>query len=197
MCFAEDKLPDSKGKTVDSSSTSNADDGAKVKADKDKVTKALSNDEAAWIDYLQQYGAGSVLNLAAGPKTRNMPEAERANTFKNNFKAALREMDRLNKEAEAAGEFAVAFGINSEAHLDAEDYAALRTVGLLHDAVPDSTAATSGRKLKQACTGNVPYTLGSTTPVPTNWLNAGYVTPVKNQVRFCANQPLRVFRCIS
>jgi hypothetical protein len=61
---------------------------------------------------VQQYGGGSVLNLAAGPKTKDLPEQVRASAFKSTFKAALREMDRVNKEAEAEGNGGVAYGIN-------------------------------------------------------------------------------------
>ncbi|WIA11300.1 hypothetical protein OEZ85_011423 [Tetradesmus obliquus] len=155
-------------------------DGAKAKAVKEKLAKALSDDEAAWGEYVQQYGAGSVLKLAAGPKTQALTAAARANAFKHNFKAALHEMDRLNREAEAAGDDAVAFGINSQAHLNAEDFAALRTTGLSQAAAPDA-----GRKLKQACSsssGNVPYALGGTSPAAAvNWLASGFVTPVQDQ----------------
>lgn len=165
-CHADDKTTGSKDNNPNGPG---CEDGAKAKAMKEKLAKALSDDEAAWGEYVQQYGAGSVLNLAAGPKTQALPAAARANAFKNNFKAALREMDKLNREAEAAGDDAVAFGINSQAHLDAEDFAALRTTGLSHAAAPDA-----GRKLKQACSsssGNVPYTLGGTSPAAAvKWL---------------------------
>jgi hypothetical protein len=49
----------------------------------------------------------------------------RASAFKSNFKAALRGIDRLNKEADAEGNGGIAFGINSQAHLAFEDFAAL------------------------------------------------------------------------
>lgn len=178
-CHADDKTTGSKDNNPNGPG---CEDGAKAKAVKEKLAKALSDDEAAWGEYVQQYGAGSVLNLAAGPKTQALPAAARANAFKNKFKAALREMDKLNREAEAAGDDAVAFGINSQAHLDAEDFAALRTTGLSHAAAPDA-----GRKLNQACSsssGDVPYTLGGTSPAAAvNWLASGFVTTVKDQVR--------------
>jgi hypothetical protein len=184
----------------------------KVQAEKDKVSKALKNDEAAWAEYLAEYGAGSVMNLITGPKTKDLPEAARAAAFKNNFKAALREMDRLNKQADADGDN-VAYGINSHAHLSADDFAALRATGLLtaakrratrragvqSAAVAAAAAAAAeepavvaaadvgagGRKLKQTCpTGQVSYSLGSSaTPAAVDWVSNGFVTPVKNQVR--------------
>ncbi|WIA34493.1 hypothetical protein OEZ86_012820 [Tetradesmus obliquus] len=103
----------------------------KVQASREKVSKALQDDasyEAAWADYVAEFGAGSVMNLVAGPKTKDLPEPARAAAYKNNFKAALREMDKLNKQAERDGDD-VAFGINSHAHLSAEEFAALRATG--------------------------------------------------------------------
>lgn len=171
-----------------------------VLAAKDKVNKALQNDEAAWAEYVQEYGAGSVLNLLAGPKTKDLPEAARAAAFKNNFKAALREMNKLNKQAESDGDDNVAYGINSHAHLSTDDFAALRATGVLSKAdrrasrraAADTAAvavtaadnAVGGRKLLQTCStssGQVSYTAPSTTATEVNWVSNGFVTPIKNQ----------------
>jgi hypothetical protein len=80
-----------------------------VKAAKEQLAKALTDSDTAWIEYVNEYGAGSVMGLLAGPKTKHMPEPERANSFKKNFKDALQIMDRLNKDAEAEGNDNVAY----------------------------------------------------------------------------------------
>lgn len=63
---------------------------AKVQKDKDKLAKALGDDEAAWNDYLQAYGNGDVMNLLAGPKTNGLSMPDRADHFKKTFKQALK-----------------------------------------------------------------------------------------------------------
>jgi hypothetical protein len=112
----------------------NADE--KVKAAKQQLADALADSDTAWTNYINEYGGGSVLNLIAGPKTRHLPEPVRADTYKRNFKAALHVMDKLNKDAKAEGYDAVAYGINSHAHLDEDDYVALRATGLLSAPLP-------------------------------------------------------------
>ncbi|WIA40985.1 hypothetical protein OEZ86_004629 [Tetradesmus obliquus] len=105
----------------------------KVKDAKEKLARALENDENAWTQHVLDYGHGNVMNLIAGPLTDKLPKQDRENTFKPCFKAFLRELDELNKKAEAEGHDDVAFGINSHTHLCADDFAALRTTGLLHE----------------------------------------------------------------
>uniref|UniRef100_A0A383VPG1 Uncharacterized protein n=1 Tax=Tetradesmus obliquus TaxID=3088 RepID=A0A383VPG1_TETOB len=108
----------------------------KVKAAKDKLARALNDDQAAWADYVAEYGVGSMMNLIAGPLSDALPEPARANMFERCFKAALREMDKLNKAQEAVGYEDVAYGINDHAHLCPDDFAALRLTGLLHGPKP-------------------------------------------------------------
>jgi hypothetical protein len=134
-----------------------------VKAAKEKLARALMNDEAAWAEYVQEYGAGSVMNLLAGPLTDKLPEQARDNVFKNCFKAALREMDRLNKETEATGYEGVAYGINNHAHLCPQDFAALRTTGLLHGPPPADTRRRGRRAGPAAVAAGKP---GPPTPTP-------------------------------
>uniref|UniRef100_A0A383VNK1 Peptidase C1A papain C-terminal domain-containing protein n=1 Tax=Tetradesmus obliquus TaxID=3088 RepID=A0A383VNK1_TETOB len=170
----------------------------RVQAAKQQLGNALANSDAAWTDYVNEYGGGSVLNLIAGPKTKDLPDAARANVFKRNFKAALRAMDKLNKDAEAEGYDAVAFGINSHAHLDAEDYAALRSTGLRTAQLPAPTSRRAGpqataQRLPLAAasaasttcssySGNVGYTLGNAqASASVDWVAQGFVTGVRNQ----------------
>jgi hypothetical protein len=158
----------------------------KIKGAKDKLARALSDDEAAWAEYLQAYGGGSVMRLLPGPLSRDLTEPARLAAYKNNFKAMLRAMDKLNKEAEARGNDGVAYGITFHAHLSLEDYA-LRTTGVLKEeplerrrmsrrlAAPPSRGCTSS-------SGRVDWPYASVTPATTvDWVRSGFVTPVKDQ----------------
>jgi hypothetical protein len=175
----------------------------RIQQEKHKLARALTDDEAAWAEYVQQYGSGSVMNLIAGPSSKDLPEPARLNAFRNNFKANLRVVDRLNKEAEARGNFAVVYGINVNTHLSPEDYAALRTTGVRADVsvrrcnrrAGPQTAATAGRRADEVVAsarpnpgycnsyvGQVDFPYGSTNPAQSvDWAAQGFVTAVKSQ----------------
>jgi hypothetical protein len=178
----------------------------KVKAAKEHLAEALADSDTAWIGYISNYGAGSVMGLIAGPRTKHLTETERATSFKKNFKDALHIMDKMNKDAEAEGNDNVAFGINSHAHLSHEDFMELRASGVRGEPLQISTVRKARRtgprpvalKRRSAklnpvgvatqateCTpssGNVPYTLGTTkASTAIDWVAKGFVTPVKDQ----------------
>lgn len=174
----------------------------KVKDAKEKLARALENDENAWTQHVLDYGHGNVMNLIAGPLTDKLPKQDRENTFKPCLKAFLRELDELNKKAEAEGHDDVAFGINSHTHLCADDFAALRTTGLLHESREAETEARRSKKKSRragpaavaagkpgpqppppppsgctSSTGNVPYSNLATALSP----NPGSIPPVSGE----------------
>jgi hypothetical protein len=169
----------------------------KVRGAKDKLARALSDDEAAWAEYLQAYGGGSVMRLLPRPLSRDLPEPARLAAYTNNFKASLRAMDKLNKEAEARGNDGVAYGITVHAHLSLEDYAALRTTGVLKEEPLEGHKMS--RRLaappSRACSyssGRVDWPYASVTSAASvDWVARGLVTPVKDQ----GHQRLRLLRC--
>jgi hypothetical protein len=161
--------------------------GDKVKAAKDKLSRALADDEAAWTEYLAAYGGGSVSQLLAGPLSRDLPEPARLNVFKANFKASLRAMDKLNKQAKARGNSGVAYGITFHAHLSLEEYAALRATGVLPEPPAKRRTRRAGPAAPRPTTcnsnsGRVDWPYAAVSPAASvDWLARGFVTPVKNQ----------------
>jgi C1A family cysteine protease len=144
------------------------------------------------------------MGLVAGPKSKQLPEVDRANAFKKNFKDALKVMDKLNKDAEAEGNDNVAFGINSHAHLDQADYIALRATGVRSEPLRDTRKARRPRGPRSApvnhrttadptgvsvqatsctsSTGNVAYSLGQTTAATyVDWVAKNFVTPIRDK----------------
>lgn len=150
------------------------------------------------------YGSGDVMNLLAGPMTRDLPKSACAAEFKGNFKAALRVMDKLNTQAEAEGDNFVVYGITHLSHLKSVEYAALYATGVLSRssrrrrqsiAVTNTAAepaptteAPPGRKLLagQSCpgTGNVPYQPAGSSSVSSqdtfSWIDQGRVGPIRD-----------------
>jgi hypothetical protein len=114
-------------------------------------------------------------------------------------------MDKLNKDAEAEGNDDVAFGINSHAHLDYDEFMALRATGVRSEprastrkarrtgpppipinrgaAVnPRPDGVTTQATTCTYTTGNSPYTLGGTAAATNvDWVKKGFVTPIQDQ----------------
>lgn len=131
-----------------------------------------------------------------------LPEPDRAKIHRRHFRAALLVMDMLNKQAEAEGYDAVAYGINSHAHLD-EDMA-LRTTGVRHApllarkaqrAGPQSSTqlptAAALLKHNSTCkynTGQLRYSLrGTQAATSVDWVAKGFVTAIRDQGMVCGS----------